>query len=161
MHTCTLSRHQLLGLAASSVLRTFYCYHGKSRQGSKHQSPTFIALHQETISLLTINMRSLIAHPGLQFWVYKLQGRLTYTHYVPGQLPRKYTLYGYEFKGMPEGGEGIHRQTMVHRGGIFNSFSAAFVEEMSIVVMRVDGKLDIEYHYKEGFTEVIYQKSGP
>jgi hypothetical protein len=66
-------------------------------------------------------MRGLIAHPGFQFWVYKLQGRLTYTHYVPGQLPRKYTLYGYEFKG----------------------------------------KLGIEHHYKEGFPEAIYQKSGP
>jgi hypothetical protein len=62
---------------------------------------------------------------------------------------------------MPERGEGIHPQMMVHRGGISNSFSAAFVEEMSIVIMRVDGKLNIEYHYKEGFPEVIYQKSGP
>jgi hypothetical protein len=110
-------------------------------------------------------MRELIAHPGLHFWVYQLKGKLTYTHRVPNLLPLKYELHRDEFKGMPEGEEEMYLQRHIDQGGYHVSFSAGFAEEISLVITRVDGQLDMDYHYEQPsgniLTEVIKQDFGP
>jgi hypothetical protein len=106
-------------------------------------------------------MRELISHPELQFWIYSLEGKLAYTHFIPGQLPRQYLIHKNEFKGLKQTEEGGHLQLMVGQGGTPRSFSTSILE-LSIVVMKVDGTLNMEYHYdRRGFQKLIFQGFGP
>jgi len=107
-------------------------------------------------------MRVIVAFPGVRFWLYKLEGKLICTHYMPDQPPRKFTISKVENDQVEEMEEGNHPQEIVDLGGKRMVFSTSFGEELSIVLMNLRGTLDMEYHYDErGFQEVILKGFGP
>jgi hypothetical protein len=108
-----------------------------------------------------INMRELIALPGLHFWIYKLEGALALTHFILGQLPRRYTISKHDFAGIQEMEEGTHSKMMVDLGGHPKTFSTTLSRELSVVFLRIDGTLDMEYHYGSDSREVLSDGFGP
>jgi hypothetical protein len=108
-----------------------------------------------------VNMRELIALPGLHFWIYKLEGVLALEHFIPGQLPRRYTFSKHDFAGIQEMEEGTHSKMMVELGGNPKSYSTTLSRELSVVFLRIDGILHMEYHYGSDSREVLCEGLGP
>ena len=107
-------------------------------------------------------MRVIVAFPGFRFWLYKLEGKLICTHYMPDQPPRQYTISKVENDRVEEMEEGDNPQDIVDLGGKRTVLSTSFGEELSIVLMNLCGTLDMEYHNDErGFQEVIFKGVGP
>jgi hypothetical protein len=93
-------------------------------------------------------MRELISHPGIQFWVYQLDGYLEYTTFLPGQLPRTYELSASHFIGVKVKEQGNHLNTV--KGREIHDV-AHHASGMRVVFTRNDcTNIDVRYTRPDG-----------